>query len=132
MQVGDLVRYAFRPNEIYLVTWVCAGGRLCKLWEFPDNQVFAADGAGKLEIISERKEKNSPRTLDIDIICFDDLIINDDNLNIPHPNLHKRPFVFLPLRDLDKSWKHPVFLKTIDEFVKEFDPNELKSVKKIL
>ena len=61
-----------------------------------------------------------------------DLIINDDDLNIPHPNLHKRPFVFLPLRDLDKSWKHPVFLKTIDEFVKEFDPNELKSVKKIL
>jgi 2-amino-4-hydroxy-6-hydroxymethyldihydropteridine diphosphokinase len=80
----------------------------------------------------ERKEKNSPRTLDIDIICFDDLIINDDDLNIPHPNLHQRPFVFLPLRDLDKSWKHPVFLKTIDEFVKEFDPNELKSVKKIL
>ena len=71
-------------------------------------------------------------SLKIDIICFDDLIINDDYLNIPHPNLHKRPFVFLPLRDLDKSWKHPIFLKTIDEFVKEFDPNELKSVKKIL
>ena len=75
---------------------------------------------------------DSPRTLDIDIICFDDLIINDDNLNIPHPSLHKRPFVSLPVKDLDKSWKHPVFLKTIDEFVKEFDPNELKSVKKIL
>ena len=80
----------------------------------------------------ERKEKNSPRTLDIDIICFDDLVINDDNLNIPHPNLHKRPFVFLPVRDLNKSWKHPIFLKTIDHFIKEIDPNELKSVKKIL
>ena len=83
-------------------------------------------------MVEKEKEKNSPRTLDIDIICFDDLIINDDNLNIPHPNLHKRPFVFLPLRDLNKSWKHPVFLKTIDEFVKEFDPNELKSVKNFI
>ncbi len=57
----------------------------------------------------ERKEKNSPRTLDIDIISFDGLIINEKNLKIPHPSLHLRPFVLLPIRDLDMTWIHPIF-----------------------
>ena len=59
----------------------------------------------------ERKERNSPRTLDIDIISYDNLILNEKNLKIPHPALHLRPFVILPIRDLDTNWKHPVFLK---------------------
>tara|TARA_B100001287_G_scaffold268041_1_gene263858 strand:+ start:435 stop:929 length:495 start_codon:yes stop_codon:yes gene_type:complete len=80
----------------------------------------------------ERKEKNSPRTLDIDIISFDDLIINQKNLKIPHPSLHLRPFVLLPIRDLDMTWIHPVFYETIGEIIDKFEPNELNKVKKIL
>ncbi len=79
-----------------------------------------------------RNERNSPRTLDIDIICFDNLILNDNNLIIPHPALHLRPFVILPIRDLDTNWKHPVFLKTIAQIIDKFEPNELNKVKKIL
>ncbi len=80
----------------------------------------------------ERNERNSPRTLDIDIICFDNLVLNKKNLIIPHPALHLRPFVILPIRDLDTNWKHPVFLKTITEIIDKFEPNELNKVKKIL
>ena len=79
-----------------------------------------------------RTKKNSPRTLDIDIISFDDLILNQSNLKIPHPSLHLRPFVILPIRDLDKNWKHPVFFKTITQFIDKFEPDELNKVKKIL
>ncbi len=78
-----------------------------------------------------RKEKNNPRTLDIDIICYDNLIFTQENLKIPHPYLQKRPFVFLPIKDLDKNWKHPVLLKTIDQISKEFSKDELIKVKKI-
>ncbi len=78
-----------------------------------------------------RKEKNNPRTLDIDIICFDNLILNQENLKIPHPFLQKRPFVFLPIKDLDEKWKHPVLLKTIDQISKEFSIEEINKVKKI-
>ena len=80
----------------------------------------------------KRKEKNSPRTLDIDIISFDNLILNEKNLKIPHPALHLRPFVFLPIRDLDTNWIHPVFSKTITQIIDKFDPNELNKVKKII
>ena len=88
----------------------------------------------KIEILfgRKRKEKNSPRTLDIDIISFDNLIINEKNLKIPHPALHLRPFVFLPIGDLDANWTHPVFSKTINQIIDKFDPNELNKVKKIL
>ena len=69
--------------------------------------------------------------LDIDIISYDKLILDEENLKIPHPNLHKRPFVFLPVNDLDDCWIHPVYLKTIKEIIKEFDAKELNTVKKI-
>lgn len=78
-----------------------------------------------------RKEKNNPRTLDIDIICYDNVILNQENLKIPHPFLQKRPFVFLPIRDLDENWKHPILSKTIDQIFKEFSMDELNKVKKI-
>lgn len=78
-----------------------------------------------------RKEKNNPRTLDIDIICYDNVILNQENLKIPHPFLQKRPFVFLPIRDLDENWIHPILLKTIDQIFKEFSMDELNKVKKI-
>ena len=78
-----------------------------------------------------RKEKNNPRTLDIDIICYDNVILNQENLKIPHPFLQKRPFVFLPIRDLDENWIHPILLKTIDQICKEFSMDELNKVKKI-
>ncbi|MEL0241826.1 MAG: 2-amino-4-hydroxy-6-hydroxymethyldihydropteridine diphosphokinase [Pelagibacteraceae bacterium] len=79
-----------------------------------------------------REIKNSPRTLDIDIICYNDLIINEKEITIPHPSLHKRAFVLLPLRDIDENWRHPVHLKTILQFIKEFNTNELNKVKKII
>jgi len=80
----------------------------------------------------ERKEKNSPRTLDIDIISYDNLILNEKNLKIPHPALHLRPFVILPIRDLDTNWKHPAFFKTVAQIIDKFEPKEINKVKKII
>ncbi len=79
----------------------------------------------------ERKGKNCPRTLDIDIISLDNLILDEKNLKIPHPNLHLRPFVILPIRDINVNWKHPVFLKTVGQIIEKFEPDELNKVKKI-
>lgn len=62
-------------------------------------------------------ENYSSRTIDIDILYFDREVIHQDNLIIPHPRLHKRRFTLLPLVDIDKNFKHPVFQLTNNELL---------------
>ena len=64
----------------------------------------------EIEIKLGRKKmpKNSPRVCDIDIIDFKNQRMEND-LILPHPRMHTRNFVLLPLFEIDKDWKHPVF-----------------------
>lgn len=55
-----------------------------------------------------RSVKNAARTLDLDIIDFDGLIISNGELEIPHPRLASRAFILLPLLEIAPAWKHPV------------------------
>lgn len=57
------------------------------------------------------------RIIDIDLIAFDEEIINTAELQIPHPLMQNRRFVLLPMLDLNLDWKHPVFLKKISELL---------------
>jgi 2-amino-4-hydroxy-6-hydroxymethyldihydropteridine diphosphokinase len=50
-----------------------------------------------------RNKKNGPRILDLDILLFNDFILNKDNLTIPHPRMHERLFVLIPLKDIDRN-----------------------------
>lgn len=52
------------------------------------------------------------RTLDIDLIAVDDLIIDTDTLTLPHPRMHLRPFVLIPMAELAPSWLHPILRLT--------------------
>jgi 2-amino-4-hydroxy-6-hydroxymethyldihydropteridine diphosphokinase len=56
----------------------------------------------------ERSYKNAPRTLDLDIIAYDDLVITTDDLIVPHPRAHERAFVMGPLCDIEPKWRHPI------------------------
>src|SRR5438270_16252 len=59
----------------------------------------------------ERKEKWEPRIIDIDILFFNDEIIQAEHLTIPHPYLHVRDFVLMPLKEILPDFIHPVFKK---------------------
>ncbi|MBV1774214.1 2-amino-4-hydroxy-6-hydroxymethyldihydropteridine diphosphokinase [Burkholderiaceae bacterium DAT-1] len=48
----------------------------------------------------ERTFRNAPRTLDMDVLLYGDLSMHDDRLTIPHPRMHERGFVLLPLQDI--------------------------------
>ncbi|MEE4253132.1 MAG: 2-amino-4-hydroxy-6-hydroxymethyldihydropteridine diphosphokinase [Desulfuromusa sp.] len=58
-----------------------------------------------------------PRTLDIDLLLIDDLILNVPYLTLPHPRLHQRHFVLLPLNDLVPQLHHPVMGETIAQLL---------------
>jgi deoxyguanosine kinase len=69
------------------------------------------------------------RSIDIDIIYFNDELFNDDNLHVPHPKMHERLFVLLPLQDLKLDWKHPVLnLKTVELIKNCEDKSTLKLI----
>lgn len=61
------------------------------------------------------------RTLDLDIIFYDDLICEDDNLCIPHPDMQNRSFVLEPLCELCKNKLHPILKKRVFELKRELE-----------
>ncbi|MFI3209651.1 MAG: 2-amino-4-hydroxy-6-hydroxymethyldihydropteridine diphosphokinase [Peptostreptococcaceae bacterium] len=61
----------------------------------------------------ERTIKNGPRTLDLDIIFFDDMVIDDEKTIIPHPRCHERQFVMKPMTDIKPYFVHPLLQKRI-------------------
>ncbi|MDH6353871.1 2-amino-4-hydroxy-6-hydroxymethyldihydropteridine diphosphokinase [Dysgonomonas sp. PH5-45] len=69
------------------------------------------------------KSKNgihSDRIIDIDILLYGDQTISLPRLTLPHPHLHERGFVILPLADIARDVQHPVLRKTIGELKKEY------------
>jgi 2-amino-4-hydroxy-6-hydroxymethyldihydropteridine diphosphokinase len=66
-----------------------------------------------------RDEKWGPRIIDIDILFFDDKIINTSALTVPHPGIPDRMFTLLPLHELAPLLVHPVLKKNISTLLKE-------------
>jgi 3-methyl-2-oxobutanoate hydroxymethyltransferase len=66
-------------------------------------------------------ERNSPRTLDLDILHAGHLVIDDETLTVPHPRLHQRRFVLQPMADLNPGLRLPNQSKTIAELLAALD-----------
>ena len=67
-----------------------------------------------------------PRLLDLDILLFDDLVLASPNLTIPHPRMHKRRFVLVPMCDIDPELLHPQLQQTMQSLLDGLDdPSQL-------
>lgn len=77
----------------------------------------------RLEVALGRKAsfQNGPRLIDIDLLFYDDLVLNQPALVLPHPRLHERGFVLLPLMDIAPELMHPVYKKSVREMVAQCD-----------
>lgn len=71
------------------------------------------------------------RIIDIDIISYGEMIIENGNLTIPHPLMHKRKFVLLPLQEIKENWKHPALKKDVSELINFFEEDISLLPKKI-
>jgi len=76
----------------------------------------------------ERRERWGPRTLDLDMLLFDDLVLETPTLQIPHPRMTDRAFVLVPLAEIAPDWVEPVSGKTIAQLVQAVDCSEVHPV----
>jgi len=82
----------------------------------------------RLEVALGRKAtfRNGPRLIDIDILFYDELVLDTPALTIPHPRMHERGFVLLPLMDIAPDLVHPVKKKSIREMIAFCDVGNIK------
>jgi 2-amino-4-hydroxy-6-hydroxymethyldihydropteridine diphosphokinase len=69
-----------------------------------------------------RRRRNEPRIIDLDLLLYGNLILDDPSLVLPHPRLHERRFVLLPLSQIAPNLVHPRLGKTIQTLLDELPP----------
>ena len=78
----------------------------------------------------KKSKKNSPRVCDIDILDYGKR--NENNgINLPHPRLHQRNFVLIPLFEISKKWTHPKSKDHIKTLISKLSKKDITSIKQI-
>jgi 2-amino-4-hydroxy-6-hydroxymethyldihydropteridine diphosphokinase len=76
-----------------------------------------------------RAVRNEARILDLDLLAWNDRVSTADPL-LPHPRMHERAFVLLPLRDVAPAWRHPISGKSVSELIADLPPAALAGVRR--
>ncbi|MBE9110787.1 2-amino-4-hydroxy-6-hydroxymethyldihydropteridine diphosphokinase [Nodosilinea sp. LEGE 07298] len=79
-----------------------------------------------------RRQRWGPRTLDLDLIFYGQVCLNEPNLHVPHPRLRERAFVLVPLADIAPDWLDPVSGQSVKRLCDALDPAGVKRLGTIL
>ena len=72
-----------------------------------------------------RGEPNAPRILDLDILDYQGKVMNATSLVLPHPRLHERRFVLMPVAEIAPDWRHPILGRTAAQVFSQKQSREL-------
>jgi 2-amino-4-hydroxy-6-hydroxymethyldihydropteridine diphosphokinase len=72
-----------------------------------------------------RQQHWGPRSLDLDLLLYDDLILDTPNLQIPHPRMPERAFVLVPLAEIAPQWIEPISGRVIKDLLKDVDCSDV-------
>ena len=78
----------------------------------------------------KRSKKNSPRICDIDVLDYDKKT-QKNGINLPHPRMHQRNFVLIPLFEINKKWVHPISKDHIKTLILNLSNKDITSIKQI-
>lgn len=117
--------YESEPEEVKDQPWflnlVCAGVTRLKQWDLLEYVHEVEKKLGR-----ERGPRYGPRVIDIDILAYDDLVMAEPDLEIPHPRMAERGFVLVPLAEIAPEWRHPVSGMTADEMLADMDAETVR------
>ena len=75
-----------------------------------------------------RHLKNESRVIDLDLLCYNEIILKEKNLQLPHPRMHLRRFVMQPLCDINKEWVHPLKKDTAKNILKKLANQKIYNI----
>jgi 2-amino-4-hydroxy-6-hydroxymethyldihydropteridine diphosphokinase len=78
-----------------------------------------------------RQERWGPRTIDLDLLLYNGVVLSGPDLCLPHPEMHKRSFVLMPLAEIAPQAWHPALEKTASELLGNLNPEDLASLQKL-
>jgi 2-amino-4-hydroxy-6-hydroxymethyldihydropteridine diphosphokinase len=108
--------YESAPVPVSDQPWFVNGVLLVDTKLMPEEALNALHGI-EAEFGRERSVLNAPRSLDLDLLAYYDVVLAAGPLILPHPRLHERAFVLLPLRDVAPRWRHPVFGQSVADML---------------
>jgi 2-amino-4-hydroxy-6-hydroxymethyldihydropteridine diphosphokinase len=105
----------FAAQPLFLNAVCCASTRLSP------HELLTTIKAIEAKLGRRRSFPNAPRPIDIDILFYDNELINNPDLTIPHPRLAQRAFVLIPLVEINPDFIYPQTRKTVTELLSSID-----------